>query len=47
LNISCSVLALALGAAALAACGPSGKQVTTAKQARYQGDKQQLFAVIK
>lgn len=32
---------------AAAACGPSGKQVATAKQARYQGDQQQLFAVIK
>lgn len=41
-------LAAALAAAALlAACGPSGKQVATAKQARYQGDRQQIFAVIK
>ncbi len=40
-------LAAVLVAAPLAACGPSGKQVTTAKQARYQGDRQQLFAVIK
>jgi len=48
-NISCSVsaLAIALAAVALAACGPSGKQVATAKQARYQGDRQQIFAVIR
>jgi len=39
--------AAALAAVSLAACGPSGKQVTTAKAARYQGDRQQLFAVIK
>ena len=37
----------ALVVAPLAACGPSGKQVTMAKQARYQGDLQQIFAVIK
>lgn len=49
-NISCSVIAVALAALAAlgaVACGPSGKQVATAKQARYQGDKQQLFTVIK
>jgi hypothetical protein len=49
-TISCSVLALALAlaaSAALAACGPSGKQVAAAKQARYQGDRQQIFAVMK
>jgi len=40
-------VAVAAAALALAACGPSGKQVTTAKQARYQGDRQQIFAVIK
>lgn len=38
----------AVGAIAMvAACGPSGKQVATAKQARYQGDKLQLFAAVK
>jgi len=47
-NISLSVAALIAGAlVALAACGPSGKQIATAKQARYQGDRAQLFAVIK
>ncbi len=44
-NIACSVLAL--GLAALAACGPSGKQVASAKQARYQGDRLQIFAAMK
>lgn len=29
------------------ACGPSSKEIATAKSARYQGDKLQLFAVIK
>jgi hypothetical protein len=49
-NLSCSVLGLVLAAlalAALGACGPSGKQVATAKEARYQGDPQRIFAVIK
>jgi hypothetical protein len=49
-TISCSVITLALAlaaSAALAACGPSGKQVAVAKQARYQGDRQQIFAVMK
>ncbi|MBX3160320.1 MAG: hypothetical protein KF773_30430 [Deltaproteobacteria bacterium] len=32
---------------ALAACGPSGKQVGFAKAARYQGDKLALFAAMK
>jgi hypothetical protein len=44
-NLSCSVIALALALAAVA-CGPSGKQVATAKQARYQGDRSQIFAVM-
>jgi hypothetical protein len=46
-NISCSMIALALAAVAAVACGPSGKQIATAKQARYQGDQQQIFSVIK
>ncbi|HSK02819.1 MAG TPA: hypothetical protein VK932_16320, partial [Kofleriaceae bacterium] len=47
-TISLLALALALAAsAALAACGPSGKQVATAQQARYQGDQPQIFAVMK
>jgi hypothetical protein len=29
------------------ACGPSSKEVATAKTARYQGDKLQLFATVK
>jgi hypothetical protein len=33
--------------AALAACGASGKDVAMAKQARYAGDKLQLFGVMK
>lgn len=44
-NLSCKVIALAIALAAVA-CGPSGKQVATAKQARYQGDQQQIFATI-
>lgn len=32
---------------ALVACGPSGKEVAKAKQARYQGDKLTLFAAVK
>ena len=39
-NLVLSALALA----ALVACGPSSKEVATAKSARYQGDKLQLFA---
>ena len=39
------MIALAL-ALATVACGPSGKQVATAKQARYQGDRSQIFAVV-
>ncbi|MBA3391393.1 MAG: hypothetical protein H0T89_02060 [Deltaproteobacteria bacterium] len=31
----------------LVACGPSGKEVAKAKQARYQGDKLTLFAAVK
>jgi hypothetical protein len=50
-NISLSVAALLAGAVvalgALGACGPSGKQIATAKQARYQGDRLQLFATMK
>lgn len=34
-------------AALIAACGPSGKDVATAKKARYQGDKIALFTTIK
>jgi hypothetical protein len=39
---------LIITAVILAACGgPSGKEVASAKQARYQGDKLQLFGVVK
>jgi hypothetical protein len=44
-NLSCSMIALV--AVVLAACGASSKQVATAKEARYQGDRSQMFAVIK
>ncbi len=44
-NLTCSMIALALALLA-SACGPSGKQVATAKQARYQGDRSQIFAVV-
>ena len=42
-NLVLSALALA----ALVACGPSSKEVATAKSARYQGDKLELFAHVK
>jgi hypothetical protein len=32
---------------AAVACGPSSKEVATAKSARYQGDKMQIFANVK
>jgi hypothetical protein len=38
-----AVLTIAL----IAACGPSGTQVKAAKEARYTGDKAQLFAAMK
>jgi hypothetical protein len=38
---------IALVAVVLAGCGASSKQVATAKEARYQGDRSQIFAVIK
>jgi hypothetical protein len=39
---------LIITAAILAACGgPSGKDVAMAKQARYEGDKLQLFGLMK
>ncbi|HEY5924887.1 MAG TPA: hypothetical protein VIV11_24570 [Kofleriaceae bacterium] len=38
---------MALLTIAAVACGPSSKEVATAKSARYQGDKLQLFAVVK
>jgi hypothetical protein len=44
-NLVCSLAAL-LAIAAIA-CGPSSKEVATAKTARYQGDKLQLFAATK
>lgn len=45
-SLSLSIAALA--ALVLAACGgASGKQVTTARQTRYQGDQLQLFAAAK
>ena len=37
----------ALFAMAAVACGPSSKEVATAKSARYQGDKLELFANVK
>ena len=39
------MITLALALAAVACGGPSGKQVATAKQARYQGDRPQIFAL--
>ena len=42
-NLVLSALALA----ALVACGPSSKEVATAKSARYQGDKLEIFANVK
>jgi len=47
-NLPLSVVALIAGLAiAVGACGPSGKQIATAKQARYQGDRLQMFAALK
>ncbi len=43
-NLVCAFGLLTLFAAA---CGPSSKEVATAKAARYQGDKLQLFAATK
>jgi hypothetical protein len=37
----------AMFAIAAVACGPSSKEVATAKSARYQGDKLELFAHVK
>jgi hypothetical protein len=45
-NLPHSIIGLLAGLA-LAACGPSGKQVASAQQARYQGNGQELFAVVK
>nr|MBA3820349.1 hypothetical protein [Deltaproteobacteria bacterium] len=42
-NLIVTVIALA----ALAACGASGKEIAKAKQARYQGDKLELFAMAR
>lgn len=44
-NLVCSVAMLL--ATAVVACGPSSKEVATAKSARYQGDKLMLFATTK
>jgi hypothetical protein len=44
-NLVCSLAALV--ALAAIACGPSSKEVATAKTARYQGDKLQLFAATR
>jgi hypothetical protein len=44
-NLALSVAALF--AMAAVACGPSSKEVATAKSARYQGDKLELFANVK
>ena len=44
-NLVCSLAALL--ALTLVACGPSSKEVATAKTARYQGDKLAMFAAIK
>ena len=38
---------LILWIALIAACGPSGKEIALAKQARYQGDKLTLFNAAK
>lgn len=41
-------LIITVAIVAIAACGgPSGKEVAMAKQARYQGDKLQLFGLMK
>lgn len=42
-NLIVTVVALA----AIVGCGPSGKEVAMAKQARYQGDKLALFGAMK
>lgn len=47
IQLSTAALAAMLVLGALGACGPSGKQVATAKQARYTGDRLQLFATAK
>ena len=44
-NLVCSVAALV--AIALVGCGPSSKEVATAKTARYKGDKLAIFAEVK
>jgi hypothetical protein len=44
-NLVCSMAALV--GFAFAACGPSSKEVATAKSARYEGDKLQMFAAVK
>jgi hypothetical protein len=44
-NLVCSLAAVV--AIAAVSCGPSSKEVATAKTARYQGDKLQLFAATK
>lgn len=45
-NLTLSLIAL-VASIGLIACGPSGKQVGLAKQARYQGDKVVLFGAVK
>lgn len=43
-SLSISMLLLFVG---LVACGPSNKEISLAKQARYQGDKLVLFGAVK
>lgn len=45
-NLVCSLAAI-VAIVVVAACGPSSREVATAKSARYQGDKLQLFAETK
>lgn len=45
-NLTLSLIAL-VASFGLIACGPSGKQVSLAKQARYRGDKVVLFGAVK
>ena len=46
-NLVCSLAAFTAIVLAVGSCGPSSKEVATAKTARYQGDKLQLFAATK
>jgi hypothetical protein len=46
-NFVCSIAAIFAIAAVAVACGPSSKEVATAKTARYKGDKLELFSHVK